>query len=553
MIRIQELIRHCAILAALPAALSLASGRAQEPTAAATATPRAAAAADLTPLADGPLHEAFLSPRRDQAPPLVTRSPLPPVVERPAVEAPNGEARWIGGYWDWDSSRDDFVWVTGTWRVPPPGRFWVNGFWKREEDGWRRTPGFWSDRATDRFAYRKEGPPADRPLDDPGPPPKPNCFYIPGDYVPDGDRLAWRKGFWADAKLGWSWVPSSWTRQPEGWIFQEGYWDRPLEDRGILFAPASLAGEAREGDVLAYRPYTIVSPALYGQLYGAFGRSTSCYDGYPGVSYDGSGRYFAYADYGALPPYYGYLDYPAYGWRGNPYYASPLYYPSPYSAGLPVALANGLGVPYYGFGGSLLPIMMGYPIFGNLGLIGGGWGWGYPGWGMGGYGWGNSGWSGMALGTWPGFNWGTFGWSGPAIGAFPAFGINLGFPNWTSGWGGFGWGGFGWGGFGLGPNWGASAGVSLAAPGGDSSALGGPMPVPDQRSTSPPAAKPQRPAPRGGDRPDSRRRGGSARFTGGDASGTRGPVGARAGRYAWHRRGSAASVHATVRFAHRPR
>ncbi|OJW07429.1 MAG: hypothetical protein BGO49_26025 [Planctomycetales bacterium 71-10] len=418
-------LRRLAILAAFAPAPSL----------------RADEAGGLKPMAAGPVHEAFLSPRRDVEPPVVPKSPPPPVVERPAAEPPSSEARWIEGYWDWLAESGKFAWVTGTWRVPPPGRFWVNGLWKRDADGWRRTPGFWSDRSTDRIAYRKDGPPDRRPPDDPGAPPKPNCFYIPGQYVPDGDGLAWRKGFWADAKPGWAWVPASWTRQPEGWIYQAGYWDRPLEERGTLFAPAELAGEVADGQVLAYRPYTEVSPQLYGQLYGAFGRWTPWYDGYPGVCYDPAGRYFAYADYGRLAPFYGYLDYPALGGFGYPYYASPIAYAAP------GALAYGLGPPYYGFGNSLLPLMTGYPLFGGLGLVGGGWGWGWPGWNPGAYAWGIPGWSGVALGTWPGFGWGTWGWSGPAIGAWPGF-QNVGFPNWFSGWGGWGWGGFGWGGWG---------------------------------------------------------------------------------------------------------
>ena len=157
---------------------------------------------------------------------------------RPSIR-PSANAQWIEGYWEWDAGRKDFVWVTGTWRVPPPGRFWVNGYWKRDEQGWYRVPGFWSDRKTDRLDYRKNGPPADRPDDEPGEPPAADCFYIPGQYYPDGDGVVWKKGFWAKVQPGWAWVPAQWVRQPEGWVFQDGYWDRTLEDRGTLFAPAA--------------------------------------------------------------------------------------------------------------------------------------------------------------------------------------------------------------------------------------------------------------------------------------------------------------------------
>ncbi|WP_165064063.1 hypothetical protein [Paludisphaera rhizosphaerae] len=450
---IQPLLRRSAILLLTPILIGLAARPTAGQTETTTPAPRPP---DLKPMADGPLHEAFLSVRRDLEPAVLAQSPPPPIVERPGPEPPRSDARWIEGYWEWSPDRSKFVWVTGTWRVPPPGRFWVNTLWKRNENGWRRFPGFWSDRATDKLAYGADGPPKDRPIDDSGAPPKSNCFYIPGQFVVDGDRIAWRKGFWADAKPGWAWTPATWTRQPEGWIFQEGYWDYPLEERGILFAPAEIAREVRPGEVLTYHPYTMVSPELYGQLYGAFGRSTPYYDGYPGVAYDEGGRYYAFADYGNLSPYYGYLDYPAVGGFGYPYYVAPIDYTYrqllPAYGGAPSPLVYGFGLPYYGFGNSILPLMAGYPLFGNPGLSNIAWGWGYPGWGAGGLGWGNIGWSGVALGTWPGFNWGVPGWSGPAIGAFPAFGLNIGFPNWWSGWGGWGLGGpgFGWGWNGLG-------------------------------------------------------------------------------------------------------
>jgi hypothetical protein len=255
---------------------------------------------DVKPLTEGPLHEAFLSPRKDRSPVHVEKTPPAPLSERPGLDPPSAGAQWIEGYWERDAGRKDFVWVTGTWRVPPPGRFWVNGYWKRDQEGWYRVPGFWSDRETDRMDYRKNGPPSDRPEEEPGEPPAPDCFYIPGQYHPDGDGVVWKKGFWAKTQPGWSWVPAQWIHQPEGWAFQEGYWDRTLEDRGTLFAPAQVDESAKSKDDLTYQPYTMVSPEMYGQLYGAFGRPNSYYDGYPGVYYDDSGRYYGYANYGTL-------------------------------------------------------------------------------------------------------------------------------------------------------------------------------------------------------------------------------------------------------------
>ncbi len=311
----------------------------------------------VRPVAEGPLHEAFLSPTRDLAPDHVAKSPPPPIVERPGVDAPGPRAQWIEGYWEWDPNRDDFTWVTGTWRNPPPGRFWVNGYWKRDADGWYRVPGFWSDRRTERIDYRAEGPPADRPEEEVGEAPGPDYFYVPGHYEPDGEGVVWKKGFWSKAQPGWAWVPAQWVHQAEGWNFQEGYWDRTLEDRGILFSPAvPVAGT--EDDVLTYQPLAQISSASYGRLYGAFGRPTYYYDGYPGCYYDPYGRYYGYGQYGTIGLYTGYFDYPFGGLYGYPYLAS-----NPYGYGYGVGgygygAGLGYGYPGYGFGG-----------FGSIGLI----------------------------------------------------------------------------------------------------------------------------------------------------------------------------------------
>jgi hypothetical protein len=305
----------------------------------------------------GPLHEAFLSPAKDGTPRKVSQPPPAPITERPGVDTNNPEAQWLKGYWEWDTERKDFVWVTGTWRVPPPGRIWVDGYWMRDVQGWYRVPGFWSDRKTDRTNFRKYGPPAEHPLDEPGPAPSPNDFYIPGQYYPDGDGVVWKPGYWGKSVPGWAWVPAQWVRRPEGWTFQDGYWDRILDDRGTLFAPATVDPAARSGNAV-YQPYSQISPQSYGMLFGAYGRPTPYYDGYPGYFYDLNGRCYGYAGYGAIGNYYGYLDYPYYGSYGYPYYAQPVAvgygcypcYPCynrpyrPFGYGLAVGLGVGLGI-----------------------------------------------------------------------------------------------------------------------------------------------------------------------------------------------------------------
>ena len=77
----------------------------------------------------------------------------------------------------------------------------------------------------------RDGPPAERPKDEPGPPPGPNLFYVPGEYYPDGDGVTWRTGYWAKEQPGWSWVSAQWLRLSDGWTFREGRWVRTRDPR----------------------------------------------------------------------------------------------------------------------------------------------------------------------------------------------------------------------------------------------------------------------------------------------------------------------------------
>src|SRR5437016_4275168 len=101
---------------------------AQDPSAV-TATPQDG----VEVLARGPVHEAYAGPvdtSRPQATPVVPKQPPAPLDEMPPDQKPAGEGvQWIPGYWGWDDERSDFIWVSGFWRVAPPGRQWMPGHW----------------------------------------------------------------------------------------------------------------------------------------------------------------------------------------------------------------------------------------------------------------------------------------------------------------------------------------------------------------------------------------------------------------------------------------
>ena len=93
----------------------------------------------------GPVHEAFAQPIEANPGPgqAVPREPPPAIPELSPDERPRGDnVQWIGGYWAWDAERNDFVWVSGTYRKAPPGRQFVPGHWANSSEGWRWVPGF---------------------------------------------------------------------------------------------------------------------------------------------------------------------------------------------------------------------------------------------------------------------------------------------------------------------------------------------------------------------------------------------------------------------------
>ena len=59
----------------------------------------------------------------------------------PPDQKPAGQnIQWIPGYWGWDVSRNDYLWVSGIWREPPPNSQWVPGYWHQVDGGTSGSP-----------------------------------------------------------------------------------------------------------------------------------------------------------------------------------------------------------------------------------------------------------------------------------------------------------------------------------------------------------------------------------------------------------------------------
>ena len=214
----------------------------------------------------GPIHEAFAQPLDgSEAPPAVVRKrPDGPLHDAPAAIKPSApSAIWIPGYWGWDNRADDFVWVTGVWRIPPPGMRWVPGYWNQKGDDWQWVRGFWFPHDQPRLRYLPSPPPAkEEPelaqLDD-------DQFAVRGYWTHAGGQYVWNRGFKARRKQGWQWMPSRYTWTPAGSLYLPGYWDYELKRRGLLFGPLSAAVEGAAsgaGTVLRAPTATIDLPRL---------------------------------------------------------------------------------------------------------------------------------------------------------------------------------------------------------------------------------------------------------------------------------------------------
>ncbi len=189
--------------------------------------------------ARGPVHEAFAEPVNTQPEqgPIIGKQPPDPIEELPPDQKPDGDnVQWISGYWAWDDDTNDYIWVSGFWREVPPGRRWVPGHWQEVDKGWLWDSGYWAPEDVQQVQYLPPPPPTlDKGPSTPAP--DDNSMYVTGCWVYQDTRYLWRPGHWIAYKPNWVWIPARYVWTPSGCLFVDGYWDHPLDERGLLFAP----------------------------------------------------------------------------------------------------------------------------------------------------------------------------------------------------------------------------------------------------------------------------------------------------------------------------
>jgi len=220
--------------------------------------------------ARGAVHEAYAEPAetRPDPRPIIAKQPPEPIQEQPPDQKPAGDnIEWIPGYWGWDDETTDFTWISGFWRAPPPGREWTPGHWQEVDGGSQWVAGFWAVQGTQQLEYLPPPPPS---IDNgPSvPATDDSSAYVPGCWVYHQTRYLWRPGYYVEANPNWCWIPDHYCWTPAGYLFVAGYWDYPLESRGLLFAPVRFDRRVFEREGFVYTPEYVVQPDfLLGALF----------------------------------------------------------------------------------------------------------------------------------------------------------------------------------------------------------------------------------------------------------------------------------------------
>ncbi len=220
-------------------------------------------------LTRGPIHEAYAEAVQTSPEPgmIVPTAPPESIEEMPPDQRPaEGEAIWIPGYWAWDDDREEFIWISGVWRLPPPGAEWVPGYWDEVANGHQWVSGYWWSREqgqgeSSEVVYLPE-PPRTLEVGPSSPTPTDQHFWVPGCWHWREVRYVWRPGYWAAGVPEWVWIPARYVWTPGGYLFVPGHWDYTLDRRGLVFAPVYFGPIVYTRPVFRYVPTVVINTTV---------------------------------------------------------------------------------------------------------------------------------------------------------------------------------------------------------------------------------------------------------------------------------------------------
>ena len=256
----------------------------------------AAGGSDQDPqiLTRGAVHEAFAAPVPGSPTPglVIPKEPPAPIEEMPPDQKPAGaNVQWIPGYWSWDQGRTDFLWISGVWREPPPGRQWVPGYWHQVDGGFQWVSGDWVPVPQTAGGGAGPGQASPQPAYMPAPPasletgptaPQPRPASSGRREAGTGKKTATSGGPVSGRPLqpNWVWIPPHYVCTPGGYLFVEGYWDFPWPTAGCSLRRCIIPSRFISARLRLTPSITIATRGLVANLFVQPGYGHYCFGDY---------------------------------------------------------------------------------------------------------------------------------------------------------------------------------------------------------------------------------------------------------------------------------
>ena len=136
------------------------------------------------------------------------------------------------------------------------------GYWATTTQGYQWTSGYWADAAAQETTYLPP-PPATVEAGPNIAAPSVDYGWTPGCWIWYQGRYAWSPGYWVQGRADWDWTPAHYVWTPRGFIFVGGFWDYPVERRGVLFAPVYFESGVYSRRGYSYSPMIVIDLGVF--------------------------------------------------------------------------------------------------------------------------------------------------------------------------------------------------------------------------------------------------------------------------------------------------